>query len=92
MKLREVAQGGECTESNTLPSRGPVDVSCGRVGLSRLETRGTSGGTDAEAAGDRWTCAETIERKIMFSYHSYYYSVYHMYTWYRRCSYDQLLS
>ena len=49
MKLSEVAQGGECTESNTLfllmpiPSRGPVDVSCGRVGLSRLETRGTSG-------------------------------------------------
>ena len=38
-------------------------VSCGRVGLSRLETRGTSGGTDAEAAGDCWTCAETIERK-----------------------------
>ena len=66
MKLREVAQGGECTVSNTLPSRGPVDVSCGRVGLSRLETRGTSGGTEAEAAGGRWTCAETIERKIMF--------------------------
>ena len=49
MKFREVAQGGECTVSNTLfllipiPSRDPVDVSCGRVGLSRLETRGTSG-------------------------------------------------
>ena len=46
MKFREVAQGGECTVSNTLfpiPSRDPVDVSCGRVGQSRLETRGTSG-------------------------------------------------
>ena len=48
-----------------IPSRGPVDryVSCGRVGLSRLETRGTSGGTEAEAAGDCWTCTEAIERK-----------------------------
>ena len=48
MKFREVAQGVECTESNTLfllipiPSRDPVDVSCGRVGLSRLETRGAA--------------------------------------------------
>ena len=51
-----------------IPSRGPVGryINCGRVGLSRLETRGTSGGTDAEAAGDCWTCAETIERKSMF--------------------------
>ena len=51
-----------------IPSRGPVDryVSCGRVGLSRLETRGTCGGTEAEAADDCWTSAETIERKIMF--------------------------
>ena len=45
-----------------IPSRGPVDryVSCGKVGLSRFETRGTSGGTDAEAAGDCWTSAEAI--------------------------------
>ena len=38
-------------------------VSCGRVGLSRLETRGTSGRTDAEAAGDCWTSADSIERE-----------------------------
>ena len=46
-----------------IPSRGPVGryINCGRVGLSRLETRGTSGGTDAEAADDCWASAETIE-------------------------------
>ena len=70
MKLRDVAQKRRVHREQyfvpiliPIPSRGPVDISCGRVGLSRLETCGTSGGTDAEAAGDCWTCAETIERK-----------------------------
>ena len=52
MKLREVAQKWRVHREQyfvPIPSRGPVDISCGRVGLSRLETRGTSG---AAVAGD----------------------------------------